>query len=69
MTNVERVMLKHGKITTAEIDAKATKEKAIDDAIATYTAGKNTMTKAQISACLDTIVANKTAVKAKVGKS
>ena len=69
MTNVEKVMLKHGKVTQADIDAKNAKEKAIDDAIAAYTAGKNTMTKAQISACLDTIVANKAVAKAKVGKS
>ena len=63
MTNVDKVMLKYGKVTQAEIDANVAKEKTISDALAAYTAGKTTMTKAQISACMDAIVAAKVDTK------
>lgn len=68
MTNVQKVQLKYGKIKQADIDAMEAKAKAVDDALAAYTAGKATMTKTQIAACLDAIVANKTALKTKAGK-
>jgi len=62
MTKFIERMMRDGKTTQAKVDAKAAKDKAIDDALAAYTAGKATMTKAQIAACMDVIVANKTAV-------
>ena len=65
MTNVQKVMLKHGKITQADIDAKEAKTKALDDAIALYIKDKAKMTKAEIAAVMDTICSNKTVAKAK----
>lgn len=46
-------------ITQQQADAITAKSKAITDALAAYTAGKATMTKTQISVCLDIIVAAK----------
>jgi len=63
MTNVEKVMFRHGKIKQEDIDTKAAKSKAVDDAIALYTKDKGKMTKAEIAAVMDTIVANKDALK------
>jgi len=59
MTKFIERMIRDGKTTQEKVDAALAKSKAIDDALAAYTAGKATMTKAQIVVMMDTIVAAK----------
>jgi hypothetical protein len=62
-------MVGRKRITQEQADAIKNKEKALDDAIELYTKNKSKMTKAEITAVLDTIVANKAVAKAKASTS
>jgi len=62
-------MVGRKRITQEQADAIKNKEKALDDAIELYTKNKSKMTKAELAAVIDTIVANKEDKKAKAGKS
>ena len=62
-------MVVRGRINQEDADLIESKKKQLDDALVAYKAGKSTMTKAQISACLNAIVEAKTAIKVKEVKA